>query len=95
MSEFTPGPWTLEMGLLWYITASGEIVAVVDEDNPADAHLIAAAPELYGALVYWDNHYWAEHDCFGPDRGEDGSEDGCLLCFTRASLTKARGNADA
>jgi hypothetical protein len=58
MSEFTPGPWRYwwEEGYVGEITsASGNLVAGFDtEPNEADARLIAAAPELLGALMMLD-----------------------------------------
>jgi hypothetical protein len=58
MSEFTPGPWRYwwEEGYVGeIISASGKLVAGFDtEPNEADARLIAAAPELLGALMMLD-----------------------------------------
>ncbi len=58
MSEFTPGPWRYwwEEGYVGEITSvNGKLVAGFDtEPNEADARLIAAAPELLGALMMLD-----------------------------------------
>jgi hypothetical protein len=58
MSEFTPGPWRYwwEEGYVGEInSANGKLVAGFDtEPNEADARLIAAAPELLGALMMLD-----------------------------------------
>jgi hypothetical protein len=55
MSEFTPGPWRYwwEEGYVGEInSANGTLVAGFDtEPKKADALLIAAAPELLGALM--------------------------------------------
>lgn len=58
MSErkWTPGPWTtgLDSGQWFVADQNGELVATVCEWSTAldqaDAHLIAAAPEMYEAL---------------------------------------------
>ena len=57
MTKHTPGPWRIEPGENWrvylvnndYGHAIGEIV-YTDTRKPADARLIAAAPELLEAL---------------------------------------------
>ena len=56
-SKHTPGPWTAEKDYEsdWIINgANGSLLAIIegwtDEIDKADAHLIAAAPEMYEAL---------------------------------------------
>lgn len=55
MSKHTPGPWTLAQihALAWVVTQKDngierDIATVTTSD--ANAHLIAAAPEMYAAL---------------------------------------------
>ena len=61
MSEFTPGPWRKgDVGELMLKHKYREIISddgkiglvygIIDQDNTANANLIAAAPELYEAL---------------------------------------------
>lgn len=64
-TQFTKGPWFWENGTLWaetptaledVATASGsggprKFKFVIRVHNPADRHLIAAAPDLYKALA--------------------------------------------
>jgi hypothetical protein len=62
-TKFTPGPWEVSMptatSLEWNVMANGYYVAEVvlgsnglnnPESTGANAHLIAAAPDLYGAV---------------------------------------------
>lgn len=60
MSEFTPGPWrqgnTVELLLntkcreiIFNDGNIGLVYGIIDQDNKANANLIAAAPELYEA----------------------------------------------
>ena len=54
-TKWTPGPWAFKSigGSYDYISALDETVCVCEFANPVmagDAHLIAAAPELYEAL---------------------------------------------
>lgn len=53
--KWTKGPWVAAATsdlMLWVAIGDpdGEIIAQLDSVNPYDAHLIAAAPELYDAL---------------------------------------------
>jgi hypothetical protein len=55
MSAHTPGPWTYQPtagnhDFAAYPEATGRDVALVRDFNEANARLIAAAPELLGAL---------------------------------------------
>lgn len=100
MSEpkWTPGPWGIKLAQgsingaqIWgkgFVTVAR---ITRDADKPrdqkdADARLLAAAPELYEALV---NR--TEAACKGEcDRAIDWHSDACLKA--RAALAKARGN---
>jgi hypothetical protein len=69
MSEFTPGPWEVREvdGLFAIACRDGWVLESNDEQQDrADAKLIAAAPELYAALEMvlnqsWDGPIGAEH----------------------------------
>jgi hypothetical protein len=77
MSEFTKGPWRqgnvvellLNRKCREIISDDGKIglvYGIIDQDNKANANLIAAAPELYAALEIvlnqsWDGPIGAEH----------------------------------
>ena len=92
--SFTPGPWTAVKRIhpydmdLWDVSGpSGEMLAggTIYHEGPANAHLIAAAPELYGALellIKWgavseeSEPYWPE-----------------IERAARAALAKARGES--
>ena len=65
MAEFTPGPWIAELGEIHEVrdTEGGRICILTqlrgryglggrraDSESPANANLIAAAPEMYEAL---------------------------------------------
>lgn len=51
----TPGPWAVYQlnGNRWVQSDQGTAVARVITDSKADAHLIAAAPEMLSALKIW------------------------------------------
>jgi hypothetical protein len=62
MSEFTPGPWRKgDVGEIMLNNKYREIISddgkiglvygIIDQDNKANANLIAAAPELYLAAM--------------------------------------------
>ena len=83
MSEvkFTPGPWRIEQYPSIHVrSCDGECVLAHDYITDADAHLIAAAPELYEAL---EELYDAIDSAVGltPERLEKA----------RQALRKARG----
>lgn len=85
MSQHTPGPWTIEHTDEIYGADSAPVAYVQDTDrtnqqNRANARLIAAAPELLAALkriVEWD-----DADC-------DASL--ASINAARAVITKAEG----
>ena len=84
MSErkWTPGPWAVRdaRGIRG---ANGECVASTYCAAPAeDAHLIAAAPELYAALERSVKAWTSDPDRMGP-----------MIRQAKAALSKARGEA--
>lgn len=54
MSKHTPGPWTNDLETPWILSSDGSAVAQICSRplREANAHLIAAAPELLGALRF-------------------------------------------
>jgi len=94
-TKFTPGPWHwVDVGSRICIEnkSGDDIASVLNYAEPeieiADAHLIAAAPELYEALIDmfngWQYIRQSHGDLYGVgwDRAEDKA---------RAALAKARG----
>ena len=93
-TKWTPGPWVYDPDFepedepaIWTAGDIADAVAYLstsapnsDEEIVANAHLIAAAPELYEALL-------AVVDCW--DRG--GLEVDALIEGARAALARARG----
>lgn len=85
-AKFTKGPWTFEHGVYtpednYFSMISshcGNVCHVWDKD---DAHLIAAAPDLYEAL----------EDVLGLIPLE--FEESPMVAFAKAALDKARGEA--
>lgn len=85
MSEIqghTPGPWRVERP---YIRGAGRVIASLESgrnevEDTANARLIAAAPELYGALV--DLIGFLFH----------GKKDRQAILRATAALAKARGD---
>jgi hypothetical protein len=98
MSEkFTPGPWTAvptTFGPIDIVLADGRDVVTVygggTDNKKANAHLIAAAPELYEALqITMQRLDSANHDSFdGVWLEEDFARQ---TKEARAALAKARG----
>ncbi|WP_324695450.1 hypothetical protein [Novosphingobium sp. RL4] len=97
-TKFTPGPWSASKLIgaddLGIVNSYGSAVARIgnlDIANPANAHLIAAAPELYEALLELAQH--ASHQDSAIKNG------GSLVPFdvpakikkAIAALAKARG----
>ena len=92
-TKFTPGPWDLEKYPYndiisgWFIKAAEDEVSFIrigDIQEEADAHLIAAAPELYEALDEIINYFG------GADHALD---DPYVMKRVRVSLAKARGES--
>lgn len=94
-AKFTKGPWEwvksnndnwssydLSPGILTKDTADGTPFG--DEIDKANAHLIAAAPELYEAL------YRLVRDCEIAGLQEQAGFD-CWISMANAALAKARG----
>jgi len=90
MSEkFTPGPWVADFDTeletpYWLVAEVNgiEIVAATDGDEAADARLIAATPDLYGAL---EKAVEYNSETYEPDEPWWMSE-------AKAALAKARGD---
>ena len=88
--KFTPGPW---VAVRWAETRAltGAVVVIRPEDKghapvadvrwpERDAHLIAAAPDLYAA-------------CEAMDAAAKGGDWGAAVDAARAALAKARGES--
>lgn len=81
----TPGPWKVEPLNANHVVvraADGSVPANCPAHSPADAALIAAAPDLLAALKGL-NHSW-ENGCQPPVRMWDAA---------RAAIAKAEGGA--
>jgi len=71
MSKHTPGPWVLDQGVSSKVmlidskATNGAVGEIVDCRNPADARLIAVAPELLEALQTCESNIasllWSYH----------------------------------
>lgn len=87
-ARFTPGPWAInpdEYGIEFQIEGGDARLADVF-DIRANAHLIAAAPDLYAALeALLENN-------LGPQVDDGGAWDSCCD-MARSALAKARGEA--
>ena len=90
MSEvgFTKGPWRRGFKNIGHVTAeNGAVIAKCQRltslcNLQANAHLIAAAPELYGTLnIILDL----------ADNGLDIGSESIMISMVRATLAKARG----
>lgn len=85
MSEWTPGPW-VAVNERDVDTADGKCIAIMGvgvDEFEANAHLIAAAPDLYEALAAIMNHH-ASKVLFGNRQMADNAWN---------ALAKARGEA--
>lgn len=94
--DFTPAPWNIERLLpngstgfnpylitVNLIVGDYEIAYITESENgEADARLIAAAPDLYEALILMCN------DCSYKSAYE------CRVCPTGQALRKARGEEE-
>ena len=102
MSEpkFTPGPWTRDFGQPdWIETPTGSIAIVgidskiSDQEDSANAALIAVSPEMYGRLREAVIEFC--HNC--PHRSGDAEckemDDVCFIQSWVKTLKKARGEA--
>jgi hypothetical protein len=97
MSKHTPGPWRSDLDKgEWYVvdaehTIVAELPGAYGEAQRANAHLIAAAPELYEALRRIS---LAEAD--GLDCARDSMVLERAINIARATIAKAKGeNEDA
>lgn len=93
--KWTSGGWTAyEFGGEWYIATSDEDSGPIfkingpSHERPANAHLIAASPDLYEALM--DVVGYAGDEC-APD---DDPDYGKNVKAAHAALAKARGESD-
>lgn len=97
MSETKPtnGPWVWHEGgrlegdgdwVLWPHSDCGCSSEI--ECEPANRQLIAAAPDLLGALISINSAM----DCECPSVGCDGAEGPCVDCTLRAILYEATGD---
>lgn len=113
--KFTPGPWSIECwrdrpNAFHNVEAAGlaypqNKVALVDTDSQAataNAHLIAAAPDLYAALETMERRYCAALDIIrtlgrgdpeDPNDGQPDPETSTAVLAARAALAKARGES--
>lgn len=91
VASFTPGPWRAQKAGwgVTYIDARGQAqVAKVDEPNAtANAHLIAASPELYAAA----RAVLANRGCADPDCCELAFAHAAALELLATALAKAEG----
>ena len=88
-TKWTPGPWGIHPEYPEWVSTNDADIAEVsgwppqhDEEQTANRHLIAAAPELYEALLSL-----CDYLAFEPPH------DGPLVTAGRAALAKARGEA--
>jgi hypothetical protein len=95
--KHTPGPWSIRQESVWSVGTDHEMTALVygctDEEEEANAHLIAAAPDLLGALKAmvdkFDSEIHNEYDGTGmlEDRLSEAN-------FARRIIAKAEGRAE-
>lgn len=86
-AKFTKGPWLVSGTATINQKPKGWIASVSTVDRTANAHLIAAAPELYEAL------YRLVRDCEIAGLQEQAGFD-CWISMANAALAKARGEAE-
>lgn len=82
----TPGPWTIS-GASTIKTLGGNktyIASIAKNDRPANAHLIAAAPDLLKALNALERQVLQNNI-----RGDEWMDE--ALELTRAAIAKAKG----
>lgn len=98
-TKWTPGPWVVDPEENWIVTEwrSTEhglqtlICDMMDEEAPqyeANAHLIAAAPELYEALLECVEEIRAVNMVDGEIKDKDTE---AVYTKAKAALRKARG----
>lgn len=99
-TKWTPGPWEWyssnsynrlgtadDYSVLLYAVTYRDGVAGIEWKNSADAHLIAAAPELYEALEELFDAEWMVCNDYGGKRRE------IVIDKAEAALKKARGES--
>ena len=101
MTKHTPGPWSthregfstvyvearLRQGVIQEVAACGPTEAG-QEQQEANARLIAAAPELLDALeMVIKEQAPSYHECI------DDGEPECAWCIARKAMAKARGES--
>lgn len=84
MSGHTPGPWHREAGQL--VASMGRNICDVTTGNPADAKLIAAAPELADSLI---EVFAVFRNCIGSEAFADFEATNPIIRDARAALAKA------
>ena len=98
-TSFTPGPWRIEASpskgrwtAVYTVDPCEDLAQVIGQAN---AHLIAAAPDLYAALegmleAYEDDHGNGVCDCMLEEYNQPHI---CEACQARQALAKARSQA--
>ena len=97
ITKHTPGPWSIEndngdspeaMGPCLCVTTDTSHIAFVFDDAPANAHLIAAAPDLLEAC----EAVLLRLDLEAQEQGEDAVFPcAAMRADLRAAITRARG----
>jgi hypothetical protein len=91
MSKYTPGPWEYIGGLHgnaigWFVKVSSNRIISVEgrtgNEATANAHLVAAAPELLEALESIENHWSSGNFSRKPE----------LWKKMKTAIAKARGD---
>lgn len=100
MSKFTPGPWRVSGGRhalgdpakprMWWLR---EGAVSLGTDNEADAHLCAAAPDLYEALREASDHLAEIYAKYQTRIGPFASQSQRINGKARSALAKARGES--
>jgi len=102
MSEnWTPGPWSLDEDGDVIQTNADRIVAIMTSEDDGrqggNAHLIAAAPEMYEALLPFAEPYSAAMEGYPCHKGTCSARE-CTRCgkaiAAHEALRKARGEAE-
>jgi hypothetical protein len=94
MSAFTPGPWALsDFSRDMIVDSNGDLISLIidvesDETKLANAHVIAAAPDLLAALQEARNGllWYQALDCVEVVIGDDR-----VMKRIDAAITKANG----